>query len=76
MIQEVKMFSIVCDSCKETFIESETGFGAFTDECSARTAALNEEWAEINSKHYCPNCYHFNDELDDYIPNNTNMSKT
>lgn len=76
MIREVKMYAVACDGCGETFIEPETEFCAFTDECSARTAALNAEWVEINDKHYCPNCYHFDDELDEYVPNNIVIPKT
>ena len=26
------------------------------------------EWAEIGDKHYCTDCYEFDDELDEYVP--------
>lgn len=70
MIQEVKMYSIKCDRCGEDFIDPETGFDAYADECSAREAALNSNWAEIDGKHYCPNCYQYNEETDEYEPKN------
>lgn len=29
---------------------------------------MESEWAEIGDKHYCPECYEFDDELDEYVP--------
>lgn len=26
------------------------------------------EWAERGDKHYCPDCYEFDDKLDEYVP--------
>ena len=30
--------------------------------------AMESEWAEIGDKNYCPDCYEFDDELDEYVP--------
>ena len=30
--------------------------------------AMESEWVEIGDKHYCPDCYEFDDELDEYVP--------
>lgn len=30
--------------------------------------ALESELKEIGDKHYCPDCYEFDDELDEYVP--------
>lgn len=29
--------------------------------------AMESEWVEIGDKHYCPDCYEFDDELDEYV---------
>lgn len=29
---------------------------------------MESEWVEIGDKHYCPDCYEFDDELDEYVP--------
>lgn len=30
--------------------------------------AESDDWLEIDGKHYCPNCYEHDDDLDDYRP--------
>ena len=37
---------------------------------AAKEQAMESEWAEIGDKHYCPDCYEFDDELDEYVPKN------
>ena len=29
---------------------------------------MESEWAEIGDKHYCQDCYVFDDKLDEYVP--------
>lgn len=67
MIKEVKMYSVVCDRCGKTFGEDD-GVDAWVDECTAKEQAMESEWAEIGDKHYCPDCYEFDDVLDEYVP--------
>lgn len=61
------MYSMVCDRCGKPLIYDDS-IVAWNDECSAREVAQDSEWQEIDGKDYCPNCYEFNDELDEYIP--------
>lgn len=68
MIKPVTMYSVVCDRCGKTFIDEFNGIVAWVDECTAKEQAMENEWAEIGDKHYCPDCYEFNDELDEYVP--------
>ena len=68
MIKSVTMYSIVCDRCGEQVIEECRGSGAGLNEGTAKEQAMESEWVEIGDKHYCPDCYEFNDELDKYIP--------
>lgn len=41
---------------------------AWLDEGTAKEQAMESEWVEIGDKHYCPDCYEFDDELDEYVP--------
>lgn len=66
MIKPVTMYSVVCDRCGKAF--EADGNIAWTDKPSARFYALESKWAEIGNKHYCPDCYEFDDELDEYVP--------
>lgn len=66
MIKEVKMYSIKCDGCGKVFNVDD--IVAWTDECSAREYALGSEWQEIDDKHYCPDCYEYDEEIDEYVP--------
>lgn len=66
MIKPVTMYSVVCDRCGKTFEADDSV--AWTDKQSARFYALESEWKEIDNKHYCPDCYEFDDELDEYVP--------
>ena len=67
MIKPVTMYSVVCDRCGKTYNEND-GVIAWLDEGTARGQALESEWVEIEDKHYCPDCYEFNDVLDEYVP--------
>ena len=66
MIKLVTMYSVVCDRCEKIF--ETDGCIAWTDKQSAIYYALASEWKEIGDKHYCLDCYEFNDELNEYVP--------
>ena len=65
MIKQVTMYSVVCDRCGKTF--ETDGCIAWTDKQSVISYALASELKEIGDKHYCPDCYEFDDELDEYV---------
>ena len=66
MIKTVTTYSVVCDRCGKTFIAN--GGVAWDDKQLTIFYALESEWKEIGDKHYCPDCYEFDDELDEYVP--------
>ena len=66
MIKPVTMYQVVCDRCGKQFVADD--FAAWTDICTAREQAMESEWAEIGDKHYCPDCYEFDEKLDGYVP--------
>ena len=41
---------------------------AWVDEGTAKEQEFLCEWAEIGVKHYCPDCYEFDEKLDEYVP--------
>ena len=66
MIKQVTMYSVICDRCGKTFCECDSIItGAYKK--SVRGYALESEWKEIGDKHYCPDCYEFNDVLNVYV---------
>lgn len=64
MIEPVTMYSVVCDRCGKILDDG----SVWEDKSSAISYALNSKWAEIGDKHYCPDCYEFDDELNEYVP--------
>ena len=70
MIKLITMYSVVCDRCGKPFVDEFNGIVAWLDEGTAKEQAMESEWVEICDKHYCPDCYEFDDELDEYIPKN------
>lgn len=67
MIKPVTMYTIVCDCCGKTLLY-EDFVSAWTDECSAREVAQDSAWLNIEGKDYCPDCYEYDEDIDDYVP--------
>lgn len=68
MIKKVEMYSCVCDGCGKTHVNDELGYIAWVDECQAFADAEEYGWTEIDGKLYCPNCYEYDEETDEYMP--------
>ena len=68
MIKQVKMYSVICNRCGKAFVDEFNGIVAWVDEGTAKEQAMESEWAEIGDKHYCPDCYEFDEELDKVVP--------
>ena len=62
IITEV-FYGVKCDRCGEIFEDGEHSF--WSDESSAIENASDSEWAKLNGKHYCSNCYEVNEETDE-----------
>lgn len=50
-----------CDRCGEVFSNYDD-YTCFSDDDIMSEA---EEWEEVNGRHYCPNCYTYNEETDE-----------
>ena len=68
MIKPITMYSVVCDRCGKPFIDEFNGIVAWLDEGTAKEQAMESEWVEIGDKHYCPDCYEFDDNSEKYVP--------
>lgn len=42
---------------------------------NCKEQAMESEWAEIGDKHYCPDCYEFDEKLDEYVPKKNGVRK-
>ena len=64
MIEHFDACKIKCDRCGEYF-EFDGYENWFRDEEDAVERVFDFNWTEINGKHYCPNCYEYNEETDE-----------
>lgn len=60
-IKKVEMFTVVCDNCKLD-IGTVGEFAAWNDELGAKEVAMESGWIREEEKHYCPDCYEYDDE--------------
>lgn len=62
------MYQCVCDGCGKAYVDEDRGFCAWADESYAADAAYEDGWTEIDGKDYCPDCYDYDEETDEYKP--------
>lgn len=65
MIREVKTYQVVCDRCGKSCSEI-SGIIAWANRESAQIAAWELGWLTINHETYCPDCYEYDEETDEY----------
>lgn len=65
MIREVTMYQAVCDGCGKPCAEI-GGIIAWESRESAQIAAWESGWLTINHETYCPDCYEYDEETDEY----------
>ena len=68
MIRKVEMYQCVCDRCGKAFVDDNYNYCAWVDENYASEAANENGWTNIDGKDYCPDCYEYDEETDEYIP--------
>lgn len=61
MINEKKMYSVSCDRCEIDAFENDENI-AWESAGSAWEMAYAVGWQEIKGKHYCPGCYHIDEQ--------------
>lgn len=68
MIRKVEMYQCVCDGCGKEFVDDYNNYCAWVDETYAAEAAYENDWTNIEGKDYCPDCYEYDEETDEYKP--------
>ncbi len=65
MIKEVTMFTVLCDNCG---VDSnrDCEYSCWGDKSQAEEHAMNSDWHLDDKKHYCCNCFSY-DENDNLI---------
>jgi hypothetical protein len=61
MIQEVTMFTIICDGCGKDVCDG-TEYSAWYDTSYVVDSAIEENWHVEDGKHYCPDCFEYDDD--------------
>lgn len=62
------MYEGICDGCGRQFEDDGGNITAWGDSADVEFLMQESGWQEINGKHYCHDCYEFDDELDEYVP--------
>ena len=61
MIKEVTMYTVVCDGCGKDS-NKDSGYAGWNDKGYAIDIAICENWEKKEDKHYCTDCYEYNDD--------------
>lgn len=62
MIITLEYYTVKCDNCGELYSDEYNGYSAWADEIGALEYATESEWINEGEFHYCPDCYHYDDE--------------
>ncbi len=73
MIKEMTMYTAVCDECGQQLNVGDEII-AWNDKGYAEDIAMDSDWVTDNDKHYCPDCYYY-DEDDKLIIQSIERSK-
>lgn len=60
MIKSEIVYTYICDNCGCNLFDNEDSIG-ITDISLLMNIADDSNWNTDNSKHYCPDCYSFDD---------------
>jgi hypothetical protein len=61
MIKEVTMFTVVCDNCGVDVNEGQQ-YSCWNDKGFAEDMAMEADWIKEDDKHYCLNCFSYDDD--------------
>lgn len=64
-LQKVEMHTVICDNCQMD-IGMYNEYSCWNDENYAEENAMESDWHRQEDKHYCPDCYTYDDD-DNFI---------
>lgn len=70
MIQEVKMYTVICDCCGKD-VNEDAEYSCWSDNGFAEDIAMESGWLKEEYKHYCQDCFSYDDE-DNLVIKSTN----
>lgn len=59
--EKVECFALECDNCKEIYQQSHSDYSIWIIESDAWDNAQDDDWVKNEEKHYCPDCYTYDD---------------
>lgn len=66
MITKVMCYGVRCDRCGKAYEDYDDHL-VWSDEGWAEEQALNDEWIDVDFKHFCPDCYKVDEKTDENI---------
>ncbi len=60
MIKEVTMYTVICDNCGAD-VNKDQEYSCWGDRGYARDFAVDADWVEVDDKHYCDQCFSYDD---------------
>ena len=61
MVKEVTMFTVVCDNCGKD-VKKDAEYSAWNEKTFAEDIAMEADWIKENDKHYCSDCFTYDDD--------------
>lgn len=61
MVKQVTMFTIICDNCGRDVNEGQE-YSCWNDKGYAEDIAMEADWIKEDDKHFCPDCYTYDDD--------------
>ena len=68
MIRPVTLYEGICDGCGKRLEYDGGAISAWYDQLTVSELMQDSEWLEINGKHYCPDCYEYDESINEYVP--------
>lgn len=60
-VRKVSMYTVICDNCKIN-VNKHGEFYAWSDSNCAEEVAMESEWLKVGNKHYCRDCYDYDED--------------
>lgn len=60
-VKKVEMFTVICDNCGKDVCEGQE-YSCWNDEQGAKEIAMESGYITEGDKHYCEDCYEYDDE--------------